>query len=111
MEYQEGIILQAIYERDYKGTLRIRLVVKLYEHSWGVANMFFIGDKKINELFDAYEKIHRCHGETRLCNFQHEEIFMPLTFNNTDIPTGICFNMDDARIHNFVKISNDFCNR
>ena len=109
--YQQGIILKATYERTYEGILRIRLVIKMYEYSWGVANMLFIGDEKINELFDAYEKIHKCSIETQLCKFQHEEVYMPLTFNSTSIPTGICFNIDDARINNFVKNSNDFYNR
>lgn len=106
MDFQDGIILNATYERDYLGIFRVRLVIKLYEHSWGVANMFFIGKDKINELFDDYETLHKRKGtETKLCDFNHKEIYMPPSYS-TRIPDGLTFNFDKAQRNKFVKNCN-----
>ena len=88
-DYQEGTILSADYERDFEGTLQVRLVLKIY-NTFGVANMFFIGDKKINELLDNFCCIRRDKITCSLQDMVNKEVFMPKACFNC-IPEGISF--------------------
>jgi hypothetical protein len=103
--YDEAIILDAIYERNFEGRHQIRLILKIYS-TFGICDMFFIGEDKINELFDDYHKIYKVKDiETKLCDFKHKEVFVPKVCL-TCVPDGLCFTYDDAQAGNFVENCN-----
>ena len=89
-DFEEGIILKTDYERNTKGVLQL-LIIKSYTNNFGVSNMFFRGDEKINELFDDYMKIHYAKITPSINDMVHKEVWMPKTLHNT-VPEGVSFN-------------------
>ena len=106
-DYQEGIILSADYERDFEGTLQVRLVLKIY-NTFGIADMFFIGDKKINELLDDFCRIRKDKVKCSLQDMVNEEVFVPKACF-TCVPEGITFHspLVSDYFEGFVKNCNN----
>lgn len=100
--YDEGIILQATYERNTDGEFQVKLVLKIY-NTFGIANMYF-KDENIDALFDNYSLISP--RTQSLQKMIHKEVYTP-TASLTKVPEGISFVLPfSSEFKGFVENNN-----